>query len=70
MMISSAAVYSNSKLAGKHKNLQKDNKKINCAYCHSGDAKIEKKKNQIKDYTLNGINFSQIKSCAGDDCHN
>jgi len=70
MMISTVAVYSNTKLAGKHKSFQKDDKKINCSYCHSGEAKIEKKKKQIKDYTLNGTAFSKIKSCAGDGCHN
>ena len=69
MMISTVVVYSNPKLAGKHKNLQKDDKKINCVYCHSGEAKIEKKKKQIMDYTVNGVELSQIKSCAGDGCH-
>ena len=70
MMISTAAVYSNTKLSAKHKYLKKNGQKIDCSYCHSGELKIEKKKKQITDYSLNGVEFSQIKSCAGDDCHN
>jgi hypothetical protein len=69
IMITTVAVYSNSKLAAKHKYLEKDDKKVNCVYCHGGDVKIKKKKNQIINNTLNGVEFSKIKSCAGDDCH-
>ena len=70
IMISTAVVHSNTKLGSKHKYLEKDGKKINCTYCHAGDAKIDKKKNQLKNYTLNGVEFSKIKSCAGQGCHN
>jgi hypothetical protein len=69
MMISSAAVYSNSKLAGKHKYMEKDGKKIDCKYCHSGDVKIDKKKGQVKDSMFNGVELSKIKSCSGSGCH-
>ncbi|MCL2154726.1 MAG: hypothetical protein FWH53_03575 [Leptospirales bacterium] len=70
IMVSAVAVYSNTKLSAQHKYLEKDGKKINCIYCHSGDAKINKKKGQLKDYSLNGIELSEIKSCAGEGCHN
>ena len=69
IMISTVAVYSNTKLTAKHKYLEKDGKKIDCAYCHSGDIKIDKKKRQLKDYTLNGVELSKIKSCSGGGCH-
>jgi len=69
MIISTVTVYSNTKLAGKHKYMEKDGKKIDCIYCHSGDVKIEKKKRQLKDYTLNGVELSEIKSCSGSGCH-
>ena len=70
ILFSTAVVYSNTKLSAKHKYLEKDGKKVDCKYCHSGDLNIKKKKNQLKGDTLNGVAFSQIKSCAGEGCHN
>ena len=68
LMITGAA-FSNVKINAKHKDLTKDAKKVNCAYCHTSVMKIEKKKGQIKGEALNGVKFSKIKSCAGTDCH-
>ena len=69
IMITTITVYSNTKLSNKHKGMEKDGKAINCAYCHEGDLKIAKKKKQLKDNTLNGVEFSKIKSCSGEGCH-
>lgn len=69
LMITGAA-FSNVKISAKHKDLTKDAKKVNCAYCHTSVMKIEKKKGQIKGEALNGVKYSKIKSCAGKDCHN
>ncbi len=68
LMISGAA-FSNVKISAKHKDKMIDGKKVNCAYCHTGELKIEKKKGQVKGEALNGVKFSKIKGCAGKDCH-
>jgi len=68
LMISGAA-FSNVKIAGKHKDLKKQGTNVNCAFCHAGEMKIEKKKGQIKGEAFNGIKFSKIKSCTGQHCH-
>ncbi len=68
LMIAGAA-FSNVKISGKHKDLSKDGKKVNCGYCHTGEMKIEKKKGQFQDKKLNGVALAKIKSCAGSDCH-
>ena len=68
LLMISASAFSNVKIAAKHKDLEKDGKKVNCAYCHT-DAKIEKKKGQSADKKLNGVALSKIKSCAGSACH-
>lgn len=64
----SAVAFSNPQIASKHKDLSKDGKKVNCLYCHT-DAKVEKKKDQIKGKSLNGVQLSKIKTCAGPACH-
>jgi hypothetical protein len=69
MITTTIAVYSNTKISAQHKYLDRDGKRINCIYCHSGDAKIIKKKGQLKDNSLNGVDLSEIKSCAGGSCH-
>ncbi len=69
LLMISAAAFSNVKISAKHKDLSKDGKKVNCAYCHTGDLKIEKKKGQTDGKKLNGTALSKIKSCAGSDCH-
>jgi len=69
IMLSAGVVYSNSKLSADHRYLEKDGKKVDCKYCHSGELRIAKKKNQLKNNTLNGVDFSEIKSCAGAGCH-
>jgi len=46
VLMFSATAFSNVKISGKHKDLSKDGKKVNCAYCHTDNAKIEKKKGQ------------------------
>jgi len=68
LMISGAA-FSNVKISAKHKDNMKDNKKVNCLYCHAGDSKIEKKKGQMQGQKLNGVALSKIKNCAGSGCH-
>ncbi|PKL15672.1 MAG: hypothetical protein CVV49_20210 [Spirochaetae bacterium HGW-Spirochaetae-5] len=69
LLMVSGAAFSNVKISAKHKDLTKDAKKVNCAYCHTNVMKIEKKKGQVNGKALNGVNFSKIKSCAGTDCH-
>ena len=44
MLVVSTAGFSNVAISGKHRNMTKDGKKVNCVYCHSGSMKIEKKK--------------------------
>lgn len=71
MLAVSTAAFSNTAINGKHKDLKKDGKVVNCNYCHT-DQKIEKKKkSSLSDdkKKLNGKSLSQVKSCAGKDCH-
>lgn len=69
LIMFSVTAFSNVKISGKHKDLKKDGKTVNCAYCHTGDAKIEKKTGQVNAKKLNGVAFSKISSCAGSTCH-
>lgn len=69
LLMFSVTAFSNVKIAGKHKDLTKDGKKVNCAFCHTDVAKIEKKKGQLDGKKLNGAALSSNKSCAGKDCH-
>ncbi len=68
LLMFSVTAFSNVKISGKHKDMKKDGKSVNCAFCHT-DAKIEKKKGQLNGKKLNGVAFAQNKSCAGKDCH-
>ncbi len=68
VILISGIAFSNPQIASKHKDLSKDGKKVNCLYCHT-DAKIEKKKGQLKDKVLNGVPLSKKKTCAGTACH-
>lgn len=68
MLAVATAGFSNVAISGKHKNMTKDNKKVDCAYCHTGE-KIEKKKGQMANNKFNGKALSKIKACAGKDCH-
>jgi Zn/Cd-binding protein ZinT len=69
MLVISTASFSNVTIMGKHKNFTRDGKKINCNYCHAGSVKLEKKKGQFADGKVNGKKRSQMKACAGKDCH-
>lgn len=68
MLVISTAGFSNVAINGKHKSLVKDGKKVDCTYCHTGQ-KIEKKKGQMANKKFNGKGLSQMKACAGKDCH-
>lgn len=65
----SAAAFSNPVIMGKHKDMTKEDKKVDCSYCHFTVNKIAQKKGQIKDGKLDGKKYSQIKGCDGKDCH-
>ena len=69
VLMFSVSAFSNVKISAKHKDLTKDGKKVNCAYCHTDVAKIEKKKGQMDGKKLNGASLAKNKSCAGKDCH-
>jgi hypothetical protein len=69
VFMSSAALFSNPAIMGKHKDQLKDGKKVDCGYCHQTGLKIPQKKGQIKDSKLNGKKYSQIKGCNGKGCH-
>lgn len=70
ILVSGAMLYASPKINSKHLNMEKNGKKINCAWCHSNPVfKIEQKKGQLGKDTLNGVAFSKIKTCAGSGCH-
>ncbi|NLV68398.1 MAG: hypothetical protein GXY14_12075 [Spirochaetes bacterium] len=69
MLVISTAGFSNVGIMGKHKNMTKDGKKIDCNYCHAGSVKLAKKKGQSANGKVNGKKMSQMKACAGKDCH-
>jgi len=68
VLLIASAGFSNIAISGKHKNLKKDGKKVDCVYCHTGQ-KIQKKKGQTTKEKINGKKFSAIKGCSGKDCH-
>ncbi|HOP64046.1 MAG TPA: hypothetical protein PK358_04415 [Spirochaetota bacterium] len=68
-MLSSAVLFSNPGIMGKHKGELKNGKKIDCAYCHFSGPKIAQQKGQIKNGKLKGRKYSRIKGCGGQGCH-
>lgn len=67
--LSSSALFSNPVIMGKHKDMIKEGKKVDCGYCHMTGLKIPQQKGQIKDGKLNGKKFSLVKGCNGKECH-
>lgn len=66
---SSAALFSNPVIMGKHKDMVRDGKKVDCSYCHFTGIKIKQEKGQVKDGKLNGKKFSKVTGCDGKGCH-
>jgi hypothetical protein len=70
VLFTAAVLYASPAISSQHLNMEKNGKKVNCAYCHSNPVfKIEQEKGQLGKDSLNGVPFSKIKTCAGSGCH-
>lgn len=73
--LSTTALYANMQIQGKHKNLKKDGKTVNCAYCHTQAkiAKLDAKKGQTplfkKGAAWDLSKVNRIALCTGSGCH-
>jgi len=72
---STTALYANSQIQSKHKNMKKDGKTVNCAYCHTQAkiAKLDAKKGETPKFKKGaGWDLSKVDKislCTGSGCH-
>ncbi len=73
--LSTTALYANMQIQGKHKNLKKDGKTVNCAYCHTQAKIVKPKVAQGESYKFKKgaawdlSKVDRMALCTGSGCH-